>query len=755
MTDLAKLVVRLEAEIGKYQENLDKANKQLSRFQRDADGMLGKLTGAFAAFFAVERLKAWGSRILENADAVGKLAETSGIAVESFSKLAYAFETNEVEGEAFSTMLRKLNDNISTAAGNANSDAARAFRAMGIEVRDASGEIRKADDVLLDIADRFETYQDGANKSALATDLLGRAGSTAIPALNKGAAGLKALGDEAQRTGRVISEDLSKQADEFNDRLDRLSGLLIDGVGNRIAADLLPSLNALGAQFEETASQSLVLERTSQAVAVIIRTITDVGLGASASFVKLGNAIGGTAAAAVAAAQLDFERAGKIIDETTADNLAIEADYQKARAALWSEGGDDVVHEIEITAKRIKEEAPNLAGTKEIEEAARKSIDKLKDMARAFDEQVATFGLGEAAAVRYRLEMGNLAEEVRNAGAEGDKLSASIIRQAEALEKMKNAKEIAEALADVNAQILSLQGNTAESAIAEFDKKNAELVKKLRQSGNEEGLRQLETLTKLIVAQADYNELTQKAESIQNELARAEDRIRNSHEAGATSELRMQKDLSEVRKQAASDLAAINAEQVKIAESSGNPELVEGAKRMGAEIENLKAQAELFGRSIQTDVEESFGSSLKMLIKDIRSADDAFGAFIQNVADQLLELAVQNLTQSIVGGFANLGGGGSGGNWFTTLAGAFAGGKATGGDVSEGMAYRINEKTPNSEWFVPSRSGTVVPAESMGGMKVEQTFVLQAPKGTVSRETQLQLGANAAKGLQTAQRRNN
>lgn len=755
MTDLAKLVVRLEAEIGKYQANLEKAEKQLSKFTDRADNMLGNLAGAFAAFFTVDRLRQWGQQIVENADQVGKLSQRSGIAVEELSKLLYTFDQGGINAEAFTGILRKLNDSLSDAAGNAKSEAAVAFRAMGIEVKDATGRIRSADVVLADIADRFASYQDGANKSALATALLGKQGEAAIPILNGGAEGLRKMGEEAERLGAVISGDLAQQAAQFNDQLDRLSTLLIEGIGNRVAAELLPTLNDLGAQFEDTADQSLLLERVSSAVATAIKGLTDIGLGASTSFVKLGNAIGGTAAAAVAVAEGDFKRAGQIIDEVTKDNLAIEAEYQKAREALWKEGGEEVLREIQITAKRIQEEAPNLAGGKALEDAAKKAIDTLTDLQSKLNEQVATFGMSESAVLKYRLQMGDLVDEIKAAGPAGEQLAESLIKQSEALERLKNAKEVADALAEINAQILQLQGNTAEAEIAEFDRKNAELVTQLRAQGNEEGLRQIETLTKLKVAQADFNETIQRAAEIQAELSRTEDRIRNSREAGAISELTMQKELSDARKQAAEDLAAVNAEQQLIAQQAGNPALIEQTKRLAGEIENLKAQSDLLGQSIREGFEDRFSGSLKMLVKDIRNAGDAFQSFIQGVADQLLELATQQLTQQILGAFSTMGGGGSGGNWFTTLAGAFGGGRASGGDVQPGMAYRINENTPNSEWFVPGRSGTVVPAHKMGGQQVQQTFILQAPAGTVSRQTQLQLGAEAAKGLQTAQRRNN
>lgn len=752
MTDLAKLVVRLEAETAKYQAELEKANSQLSKFAKDQDSLFGKLAGTFAAFFTIDKLKDWGEHVLETADHVGKLSERTGITTESLSKLIYAFGQSSVSGESFTTMLRKLNQNLSEAAGNAKSDAAVAFKAMGIDIKDATGRVITADVALAKIADRFTTYADGANKSALATALLGKTGEEAIPALNGGADALKRLGDEAESVGAVISGDLAKQAEEFNSRLTRLKTLLVDGIGNRIAAELLPNLNALGEEFEGTANKSLILQKASEGAAELIRGLTFIALEGSSEILQLGNAIGAVAAAVVAAVQGDFRRAGEILKAGEEDNNQIAEETQKAAAAIWRKGGDEVVKEVQITARKIKDEAPNIAGGKELEEAARRAIEKLKGVSDQIGMQAATFDMGQTAIVKYRLEIGDLADDVKAAGEAGQKFAQQIVAQARALEGLQVAKQ----LEDINQQIEELKGNTAEATLAEFDRKNAKLFTELRRAGNDAGIKQLETLTKLIVAQADFNELQQKASRVEGDLSRAEQDINNAREEGSISELKAEQMLSEARQKAADDLKGIADEQLKIAEQSGNPELIEQAKQAAAEIANLQHQARMFGDSIKKDVTDSLSDSLKDLVKNIHNAGDAFDSFIQSVADQLLALATKQLAEQIVGAFDSLGSDSSGGGgFFAKLAGAFAGGKAEGGDVMPGMAYKVNEKTANSEWFMPKVAGSIVPAHGLGGQSVQQNFMIQAPKGTVSRETQLQIGAQAARGLQQANRRNN
>ncbi len=66
---------------------------------------------------------------------------------------------------------------------------------------------------------------------------------------------------------------------------------------------------------------------------------------------------------------------------------------------------------------------------------------------------------------------------------------------------------------------------------------------------------------------------------------------------------------------------------------------------------------------------------------------------------------------SILGTSASAGSGGTGG-----LLGSLFGvsGRASGGPVSGGVPYLVNENTPNSEIFVPDVSGTIVPQDLIG-----------------------------------------
>ena len=102
--------------------------------------------------------------------------------------------------------------------------------------------------MLSDIAAKFQTMPDGAEKTALAMQLFGRSGARMIPMLNDGAEGLAAMREEARGLGLVMGEDAQKASEEINDNLERLT-FISKGLWRGAIAPLLPAISELVKQF--------------------------------------------------------------------------------------------------------------------------------------------------------------------------------------------------------------------------------------------------------------------------------------------------------------------------------------------------------------------------------------------------------------------------------------------------------------------------------------------------------------------------
>lgn len=168
------------------------------------------------------------------------MSQKTGVGVRSVQRLGYAFRLANVEGEAFETGLKFLNVSIDAAGRGSKADA-RAFADLGVSIRDARGQLRPTEDVLLDVADKMAALPPGARKTALAMAIFGRSGVDMIPGLNAGGAAIKKMGDEAEAAGAVMSEQAAREADEFNDSVDALK-TQVNGLAMGLGTALIPML---------------------------------------------------------------------------------------------------------------------------------------------------------------------------------------------------------------------------------------------------------------------------------------------------------------------------------------------------------------------------------------------------------------------------------------------------------------------------------------------------------------------------------
>lgn len=198
--------------------------------------LVGAITGAAVGFAYLTR------SVINTADEISKAAQKIGIGTEELSRLRYAADLSGVSFQSLQTSVGRLNRNM-VEASMGTGQSAQAFAQMGISVTDASGRLRTSTDIMGDVADRFSTMEDGAQKTALAMAIFGRAGMEMIPMLNGGRDALQELTQEADRFGVVIDAETGRKAEAFNDNLTRLGGVF-SSLATQIAADMLPALVA-------------------------------------------------------------------------------------------------------------------------------------------------------------------------------------------------------------------------------------------------------------------------------------------------------------------------------------------------------------------------------------------------------------------------------------------------------------------------------------------------------------------------------
>ncbi len=273
--EIGKIWVSLGARIDDFEKGMSDAEKAMGKVG-DKFTQIGKsltitgaaITGAMGLIIA---------KTTKLGDEFDDLSQRTGISTEVLSSFTLAVNKTDLGMAGFATSLKFLANNMAD-ANTKGGEAAAKFAALGVAFKNADGTLRPLDQVMLDVADKFKAMPDGAQKSALAVDLFGRAGTGMIHMLNLGRDGLQAEIDKAKELGLVFSKDAAGACDKFSETLVDLKGGL-QGAFNQIAMALIPTLTNLVGKITAVISQ---ITAWAKAHPELIKTLGGVVLGAGA-----------------------------------------------------------------------------------------------------------------------------------------------------------------------------------------------------------------------------------------------------------------------------------------------------------------------------------------------------------------------------------------------------------------------------------------------------------------------------------------
>lgn len=392
----------------RFSSDVGKAAQQMARLTAEA-GKIGAAIGANIGAGA-RAFKDLVVASIESADKLSKMSQSYGIAVEDLSAYAYAADLAGVSQEELAIGLGKLAKKAVDAAGGSK-EAAAAFASMGIDVQDSSGAVKSQDELLGDIADKFKGYKDGAEKTALAIEVFGKSGAKLIPFLNQGRDGLQTLKAEAQKLGLVLSGPAGAAAEQFNDNLRRLTKAK-EGLGLRIAEQLLPTLQMLTDKFIGTAQSSENMARSAEIAATGVKLLISAGTLIIGVFKTVGQYLGGIGAAAVALFSGRFQEAYQISKEVGGDLVSNIRGVAADVSDIWTTTGNTVVANADKTGSQIAApivvaaDKAKVARERLSEEA--KAIQKINDdAAKAYLDarrRLDDLGLGEEDAAMRELD---------------------------------------------------------------------------------------------------------------------------------------------------------------------------------------------------------------------------------------------------------------------------------------------------------------------------------------------------------------
>ena len=243
----------MTAKFGLLIDAKTKGENNIKRLGNSMQGVQGKAKNlgmavrgvglAFKGLFAIAAvggIVAIGKSAIDTADAFGKLSTRTGIAADKLLAYVNAGKLADVSQSDLETGLRTL-ARTQVEASEGVKTYADAYAKLGVTVKNQDGTLKDSDQLLSDIADRFQDLPNGPEKAAVAMDIFGRSGQKMITLLNGGSEALDEFGFE-------LSENFAKNSEEFNDNLTKV-GIEMDRLKMQVLDDLLPTLIDLSETF--------------------------------------------------------------------------------------------------------------------------------------------------------------------------------------------------------------------------------------------------------------------------------------------------------------------------------------------------------------------------------------------------------------------------------------------------------------------------------------------------------------------------
>lgn len=440
MATIGNLNVKLSASSASFVSGLAKAQASLTSFGSFMSSTAGRISAFGSAALAAAAGGGLAVLVKQSMTAIattGEMADRLGIASDALGRLQYAARSSGSSAEEMNASLRKMLLSIYDASVGGES-ANKSFVALGL----SASRLRAVspDEAFIKIADAISSIQDPAKRAAVTMDIFGKSGASLGNLIAGGAAGVRSLGDEADRLNQAFNATDTSKVRSALDAFARLRSVFT-GMANVLAVQLAPTITALSDEFVAFSTtgnnSSRIVINGVELVARAVAKVADAFNLIKAAAIGFQGTVTAMASVAVASfgaiiygvEALQAKIAGSRVDHSlsevigaAAQGMADEAVKQFGRATDAYQDFENGVNSAKVEAffrsVRLRADEAAAAAVKssqsvkafgDITEVASGDGDKLVASLR---QQIATFGMTSRQAEIFALQQAGASDAV-------------------------------------------------------------------------------------------------------------------------------------------------------------------------------------------------------------------------------------------------------------------------------------------------------------------------------------------------------
>lgn len=244
-TELMSISATLALDAKNFQQGIKQAQSSGNQLAGNLEKTFARIKTAIGAALSVAAIKKGidsvmnlASQTAAAADRIDKQSQALGISRKAFQQWDYILGQSGASIDSLGVSMKTLNSAI---LGGSDS-AVEAFTQLGLKLEDLQG--LSQEDAFSKVVDAFQAMPQGARKSALAVQLLGKQGQSLMPLLNTSAEGMAQLRANTERLGFTMSDSMVDAGVKFGDTLDNLKRTG-DGLKNTLGYALMEPLTGI------------------------------------------------------------------------------------------------------------------------------------------------------------------------------------------------------------------------------------------------------------------------------------------------------------------------------------------------------------------------------------------------------------------------------------------------------------------------------------------------------------------------------
>ncbi len=205
---------------------------------------------ANAAKDAVEGIINAAAETAKYGDNIDKMSQKLGMSSDAYQEWSFIMEHSGSDIDKMTTSMKTLAD----AVQEPTEKSTAAFEKLGISIEDAKN--MSQEDLFSATITALQSMESGTERTALATDLLGKSAMDLGALLNTSAEDTEEMRKQVHELGGIMDKDAVKTSAQFQDSLQNVK-TAISGITRGIGADFMPSLITIMDGVSQMASGNL------------------------------------------------------------------------------------------------------------------------------------------------------------------------------------------------------------------------------------------------------------------------------------------------------------------------------------------------------------------------------------------------------------------------------------------------------------------------------------------------------------------